>query len=131
MMKFPTIPMCEQVPCTDSLKGLRAFLYCRVAHNDGISLDLQSTELRRFAKQAGFTIVGEAAEYGSGLTLDRAALKEVTQAVNNGKVDVVLVKSVNRIARDMWWLQEYIDLLAAHDVSLYCVQEQLLLRGEA
>ena len=131
MMKFPIAPLYGQVPCTDSMKGLRAFLYCRVAHNDGVSLDLQAAELRCFAEQAGFTIAGEAAEYGSGLTLDRAALKEVTQAVNNGKVDVVLVKSVTRIARDMWRLQEYIDLLAAHDVSLYCLQEQLLIRGEA
>lgn len=131
MMNFPTIPMCEQAPRIDSMKGLRAFLYCRVAHNDGVTLDLQAAELRRFAEQTGFTIAGEAAEYGGGLTLDRAALKEVTQAVTNGKVDVVLVKNVTRIARDMWRLQEYIDLLAAHGVSLYCVQEQLLFRGEA
>lgn len=131
MMKLPIAPLYGQFPCTDSMKGLRAFLYCRVAHNDGFSFDLQSTELRRFAEQAGFTIAGAAAEYGSGLTLDRAALKEVTQAVNDGKVDVVLVKSTTRIARNMWRLQEYIDLLAAHGVSLYCVQEQLLFRGEA
>lgn len=50
MMKFPTIPRCEQVPCIDSMKGLRAFLYCRVAHNDGVTLDLQAAELRRIAE---------------------------------------------------------------------------------
>ena len=110
MMKFPTIPRCEQVPCTDNMKGLKAFLYCRVAYNDGFSLELQANELRHFAEQAGFTIAGEAAEYGSGLTLNRAALKEVTQAVQNGKVDVVLVKSVSRIARNILQLQ----VTAAH-----------------
>ena len=131
MMKFPTIPMCEQVPCTNNMKGLKAFLYCRVAYNDGFSLELQANELRHFAEQAGFTIAGEAAEYGSSLTLNRAALKEITQSVQNGKVDVVLVKSVSRIARNLLQLQEYIDFLTAHNVSLYCVKEQLLFRGEA
>ena len=48
MMKIPTIPMYEQVSCTNSQKCLRVFLYCREAHNDGVSPDLQSTELRHF-----------------------------------------------------------------------------------
>lgn len=45
MMKLPIAPLYGQVPCIDSMKGLRAFLYCRIAHNDGFSLDLQFTGL--------------------------------------------------------------------------------------
>ena len=48
-----------------------------------------NTKLRRYAEQAGYTIVGVAAEHGSGLTLDRPALQELTEAVLAGKVDVV------------------------------------------
>ena len=43
------------------------------------------------------TIVGAAAEHGSGMTLDRPALQEVMEAVLAGKVDVVLISSLDRI----------------------------------
>ena len=69
---------------------MKAYIYCRVAHDDGFSLELQADELRRYAKQAGYTVVGIAAEYGSGVPLDRPALQEVMEAVLAGKVDVVL-----------------------------------------
>ena len=39
-------------------------------------LERQAEELRRYAEQAGYTIVGAAAEHGSGMTLDRPALQE-------------------------------------------------------
>ena len=49
---------------------MKAYFYCRVAHDDSFSLERQAEELRRYAEQAGYTIVGAAAEHGSGLTLD-------------------------------------------------------------
>lgn len=70
---------------------MKAYFYCRVAHDDSFSLEQQAAKLRRYAEQAGYTIVGVAAEHGSGLTLDRPALQELTEAVLAGKVDVVLV----------------------------------------
>mgnify|MGYP000770757098 FL=1 len=69
---------------------MKAYFYCRVAHDDSFSLERQAEELRRYAKQAGYTIVGAAAEHVSGMTLDRPALQEVMEAVLAGKVDVVL-----------------------------------------
>ena len=77
---------------------MKAYFYCRVAHDDSFSLERQAEELRRYAEQAGYTIVGAAAEHGSGLTLERPALQEVMEAVLAGKVDVVLchIQQVNR-----------------------------------
>ena len=75
---------------------MKAYFYCRVAHDDSFSLEQQAAKLRRYAEQAGYTIVGVAAEHGSGLTLDRPALQELTEAVLAGKVDVVLVNSLDR-----------------------------------
>ena len=43
-------------------------VYCRVAHDDSFSLERQAEELPRYAEQAGYTIVGAAAEHGSGMT---------------------------------------------------------------
>lgn len=69
---------------------MKAYFYCRVAHDDSFSLEQQAAKLRRYAEQAGYTIVGAAAEHVSGMTLDRPALQEVMEAVLAGKVDVVL-----------------------------------------
>ena len=54
---------------------MKAYFYCRVAHDDSFSLERQAEELRRYAEQAGYTIVGAAAEHVSGMTLDRPALQ--------------------------------------------------------
>ena len=70
---------------------MKAYFYCRVAHDDSFSLERQAEELRRYAEQAGYTIVGAAAEHVSGMTLDRPALQEVMEAVlagSNGKGSV-------------------------------------------
>ena len=90
---------------------MKAYFYCRVAHDDSFSLERQAEELRRYAEQAGYTIVGAAAEHGSGMTLDRPALQEVMEAVLAGKVDVVLISSLDRIGRDWGMTKQYIDLL--------------------
>ena len=82
-------------------------------------------KLRCYAEQAGYTIVGAAAEHGSGMTLDRPALQEVMEAVLAGKVDVVLVSSLDRIGRDWGMTKQYIDLLTEHKVKLLCLRERL------
>ena len=105
---------------------MRAFLYCRVANGDGRSLETQAAALRHYACRTGYTIVGASAEQGNGLTLNRPALHEVTQAVLTGKVDVVLVQSISRIGREWAMTQEYIDLLTRNRVQLVCVKEHLI-----
>ena len=70
---------------------MRVFIYCRVARDDTFALEHQRFLLQLYAKRAGYTIIGAADEYGSGLTLDRPGMGKVTQAVLAGEVDVVLV----------------------------------------
>ena len=105
---------------------MRAFLYCRVAHDDSFALEQQRFLLQLYAKQAGYTIIGAADEYGSGLTLDRPALQKVTEAVAAGRVDVVLVHNLARIGREWRMTQRYIDLLTRHKVKLLCIRDRLL-----
>ena len=105
---------------------MRVYLYCRVAHDDSFCLEAQATTLRRYAEQAGYTIIGAACEHGNGLTLERPALQEVTRAVLAGEVDVVLVHSMTRIGREWGMTQCYIDLLARHKVMLLCIRDRLL-----
>ena len=105
---------------------MRAFLYCRVAHDDSFALEHQRFLLQLYAKQAGYTIIGAADEYGSGLTLDRQALQKVTEAVVAGRVDVVIVHNLARIGREWGMTQSYIDLLTRHKVKLLCIRDRLL-----
>ena len=105
---------------------MRAFLYCRVAYDDSFALEHQRFLLQLYAKQVGYTIIGAADEYDSGLTLDRPALQKVTEAVAAGRVDVVLVHSLTRIGRERGMTQRYIDLLTRHKVKLQCIRDRLL-----
>ena len=81
--------------------------------------------IHKFCLIAIYTIVGVAAEYGSGLTLDRPALQELTEAVFAGKVDVVLISSLDRIGRDWGMTKQYIALLTEHKVKLLCLRERV------
>ena len=88
---------------------MRVFIYCRVARDDTFALEHQRFLLPLYAKRAGYTIIGAADEYGSGLTLDRPGMGKVTQAVLAGEVDVVLVHSLTRIGRE-WGMTQSIFL---------------------
>ena len=108
------------------MRDMKAFLYCRVAHQDTFALEHQRFLLELYAKRAGYTIIGAVDEYGSGLTLDRPALQKVTETVAAGKVDVVLVHSLTRIGREWGMTQSYINLLTRHKVKLLCIRDRLL-----
>ena len=103
---------------------MRVFLYCRV--DDTFVLEHQRFLLQLYAKRAGYTIIGAADEYGSGLILERPALQKVTETVVAGKVDVVLVHSPTRIGREWGMAQSYIGLLTRHKVKLLCIRGRLL-----
>ena len=107
----------------DDMEKIRVAVYCRVARDDTFSLEVQAAELRRYAEQAGYTIVSIMTEHGSGLTLDRPALKAVTEAVCKHKANMLIVKNLSRIGRDWGMVQEYIDFLNQHEVTLLCVSE--------
>jgi len=107
------------------MEKMRVALYCRVAREDTFSLEAQAAQLRRYAERNGYIIVGVQAESGSGLTLDRPALAEVTKAICEGRVDVVLVKNLSRIGREWGMVQSYIHFLNEHKVKLLCISEGL------
>ena len=74
---------------------MRAFLYCRVAHDDSFTLEHQRFLLKFYAKQAGYTIIGAADGptsifvgnfYGTPKSFVREALKEKSVIL---EIDVV------------------------------------------
>lgn len=105
---------------------MKAYVYSRVACDDGFSLELQTAKLIHYAKQAGYTVIGAYSEYGNGLTLERPALQTLTQAVLMNRPDIVLVNDITRIARRMEMVQAYIERLNEFEINLLCLQDRLL-----
>jgi hypothetical protein len=105
--------------CQESQK--RAWIYCRIdAPEDSHgALKGQKKELIEYAEQMGFVVVGEAEDIGSGLDFDRAGLAEVMKAAGDGKMDVLLVKKLDRLGRDTAKLLEFLRGLDKLGVELY------------
>ncbi|KUO75380.1 MAG: hypothetical protein APF81_10380 [Desulfosporosinus sp. BRH_c37] len=96
----------------------RAWIYCRVACPDDIALKFQQEQMVEYARKQGWEIVGITAEQGSGLDFNRKGLKEVMEAVEAERVDIVLAKSVCRIGRDMRWIMACVDERGEYGVKL-------------
>lgn len=99
----------------------KAWVYCRIdapedAHG---ALKGQKKELMDYAEQMGFEVVGCSEDLGSGMEFDRAGLAEVTKAAGEGKMDVLLVKKLDRLGRDIAKTLEFIRGLEQLGVGLY------------
>ena len=102
----------------------RAWLYCRTAKpDDAGSLDYQLFCIRNLARSRGYEIVGETTEYETGRDMNRSGLLEVTSAVTNGHVDVVVVQNLSRIGRRSRDIIKYHSLLKEHGVEFVSVNE--------
>lgn len=111
----------------------RAWLYIRTTHPDKAdSPSRQIMCVRRFAREQGLTVVGETVAIENGRFLERDGLSKVSDAVDGGLVDMVVVQNPSRIARtsrEMWkyraWLRKNgVKLLSADEISDADVDEE-------
>ncbi|MBD5161525.1 MAG: recombinase family protein [Oscillibacter sp.] len=104
---------------------IRVLLYCRLARDDSMVMECQKAYLRRWAAENGYTAVGEITEVGSGIQHDRPGLAEVMRAVQKKRMDALVVRKLDRLARrplDAYWL---IEQLKKKGVDLICTDEKL------
>ena len=99
----------------------RAWIYCRTAQPDKDALEAQRECLTAYARGRGFTIAGVTAEHGSGLDISRAGIREVSDAAENGRMDIVLTRDVTRLGRVIPVVADYIDHLKACHVEVVCM----------
>lgn len=99
----------------------RAWLYCRIDAPEDThgTLKGQKKELMDYAEQMSFEIVGESKDLGNGLDFDLAGLSEVMKAAGEGKMDVLLVKKLDRLGRDTVKTLEFIRGLEQLGIELY------------
>lgn len=99
----------------------RAWLYCRIdAPEDthGI-LKIQKKELRDYAEQMGFEIVGSSEDLGCAPLFERSGLAECMQVAETGKMNVLVVKSLSRIDRGIAETLAFRRVLNRLGVKLY------------
>lgn len=103
----------------------RAWIYCRIdAPEDTHGAQKgQKKELMDYAEQMGFVVVGETEDMGGGLDFDRAGLTEVMKAAADGKMDVLLIKKLDRLGRDTAKLLDLLRGLDLLGVELYSALE--------
>ena len=98
----------------------RAWIYCRVAHPDAHALAVQQASLEAYAEVNGFEIVGTTAEQASGLDFSRRGLAEVSNVVDAGEVDLLLVTDLSRLGRDVVKTDAYLRWLEDRFVEVVC-----------
>ena len=79
----------------------RTWMYCRVAYPDAHALASQQAALEAYAEKQGFEIAGTTAEQAGRLDFSRRGLTEVSNAVDAGEVDLLLVANLSRLGRDV------------------------------
>ncbi len=106
-------------------RPVRAALYARVSTSGhGQDVGLQLDELRQVAAQRGWTVHEEYVDAGvSGAKTSRPALNRLLADAREGRVDVVAIWKLDRLARSVSHLLELADSLNAWGVGLVSVRD--------
>jgi len=107
----------------------RAALYCRVSTVDQHP-ETQLGEVRQFAANKGFTVVGEYTDHGfSGIKARRPELDRMMDDARRHKFDVLLVWSCDRLARSTKHLLQTIDELNGMGIQFLSQREAIDTEG--
>lgn len=107
----------------------KAALYVRVStphqEKEGYSIEEQKMKLKSFATAKDYEVVNIYVDGGiSGAKIDRPALQEMIEDIENGKIDVVLVYKLDRLSRSQkntMYLIE--DVFLKNNVDFISMQE--------
>lgn len=106
---------------------MKAWLYYRLSRDEDEemnSLQNQRQILVDYAEQNGHEIIGESFDDNvSGMTFNRKGLGELENAVDEGKIEVVLVKDLSRLGRHRTQTELFIDHLRQNHVKVISVTE--------
>ena len=109
------------------MKNLKAWLYYRLSRDEDQemnSLQNQRQILVDYANQNGHDIVGESFDDNvSGMTFNRKGLGELENAVDEKKIEIVLVKDLSRLGRHRTQTDLFIDHLRQNKVKVISVTE--------
>ena len=97
----------------------RIAAYLRVSTDNQVH-DSQETELRDYCNRRGWGNVEWYRDTASGAAQDRKGLNDLMQQVRRGKVDIILAFKLDRVARSLSHLAQFIAELQVNRVALIC-----------
>jgi len=108
---------------------LRVWLYSRLSRDEDVelnSLTNQQNILREYALKNGYEVVGESADDNiSGMHFNREGINQIYQAVEEKRIDAVIVKDLSRLGRHRTQTALFIDFLRENDVKVLSVTENI------
>ena len=114
---------------------MRVCLYYRLSRDEDKqfnSLKNQYSIIESYALNNGHTIVGSSFDDNvSGMHFNRAGIDELTEAVENGMIDAVIVKDLSRLGRHKTQTALYIDYLRQNNVRVLSATESIDTFNEA
>lgn len=110
----------------------RTAIYCRLSRDDeqsgdSMSIENQRSMLTRFAKENGFEVVECYIDDGwSGTNFNRPNFQRMKGDIEDGKIDIVLVKDLSRLGRNQVETSLCIQVFfPQHDVRFIAVSENI------
>ena len=114
---------------------MRAWLYYRLSRDEDEELNSlmnQRSIIESYALSHGHTIVGESCDDNiSGMHFDRDGIEQLTEAVDVGLIDAVIVKDLSRLGRHRTQTALYIDYLRKNHVRVLSATENIDTLNEA
>ena len=114
-------------------KILRCAVYTRKSVSEGLEKDFNTLVAQREAgenyirsqKHEGWIAVDKHYDDGgfSGGNMERPALRELFDDIENGRIDIVVVYKVDRLSRSLMDFAKIIELFEKHDVSFVSVTQ--------
>lgn len=106
---------------------MRVWLYARLSRDDDQemnSLENQRQLIREYAEKNGYEIVGESFDDNiSGMHFNRPGIEEITSAVEEKRIDAVIVKDMSRLGQHRTHTALYLDFLRENEVRVLSVTE--------
>ena len=114
---------------------MRVWLYYRLSRDEDEELNSlmnQRSIIESYALSHGHTIVGESCDDDiSGMHFDRDGIEQLTEAVDAGLIDAVIVKDLSRLGRHRTQTALYIDYLRKNHVRVLSATENIDTFNEA
>lgn len=117
-----------------SRKVIRCAIYTRKSTEEGLEQDFNSLDAQREACESyiksqqheGWTLIDKQYNDGgfSGGTLERPAVKELFQDIEDGKIDIVVVYKVDRLTRSLMDFSKIVELFDKHSTSFVSITQQ-------
>ena len=108
---------------------MNAWLYARLSNDDDPEMDSLANQMeicKEFALGQGYSIAGSSFDDNvSGMKFNRRGLDMLTDAVEAGQVDAIIVKDLSRLGRHRIQTALFIDYLRQKNVAVISVTENL------